>query len=146
MITLLRRLLRLDLARTEKQRAGDAGEKAAADHLKKLGYTIIARNWRSPHDKRDELDLVARDGEALVFIEVKTRAAGALVSGYHAVDARKKKVLRRTADAYLRGLAPGARPRTIRLDIIEVEHDAPSAPVVHHFENVPLFGKHYGEF
>ncbi len=145
MLALFRRLLRLGPARTAKQKSGDLGERVAADFLRQRGYKIIARNWRSPHDRRDELDLVARDGEVLVFIEVKTRAAGALVSGYHAVDARKKKVLRRAADAYLRALPAAARPRTMRFDIIEVAQADQAAPEVHHFESVPLFGKHYGE-
>src|SRR5476651_2734201 len=85
--------------------SGERGERLAADWLRReQGFAIIARNWRSPRDRRDELDLVARDGEALVFVEVKTRAAGALVPGYHAVDARKKTVVRRAAEAYLRRL------------------------------------------
>ncbi len=146
MFALFRRLLRLAPARTAKQKAGDLGERAAADFLRTRGYVIIARNWRSPHDRRDELDLVARDGEVLVFIEVKTRAAGALVSGFHTVDARKKKVLRRAADAYVRSLGARARPKTLRLDVVEVAHRPGGEPDVHHFENVPLFGKHYGEF
>lgn len=69
---------------------GDRGQQVAAAWLEReRGFTIVARNWRSPHDRRDESDLVARDGDALVFVEVKTRAAGALVPGYYAVDERK---------------------------------------------------------
>ncbi len=68
-------------------RAGVEGERLAARFLRKQnGYKIVARNWRSPRDRRDEIDLVCRDGLTLVFVEVKTRAADALVSGYHAVD------------------------------------------------------------
>ena len=85
--------------------AGARGEGAAADFLRHRGYGIVARNWRNPRDRRDELDLVCRDGATLVFVEVKTRAAGALVPGYHAVDRRKKRVLRRTIEAYLGQLA-----------------------------------------
>jgi putative endonuclease len=124
--------------------AGRRGEQLAASWLaRERGFRIVARNWRSPRDRRDEIDLVARDGEALVFIEVKTRGAAALVPGYHAVDARKKRVLLRAAQAYLAGLRE--KPRTIRCDVVEVEtpaKDAAGQPIVRHFENVELFPKH----
>ena len=98
---------------------GAAAEAAAARWLEReRGFRVIARNWRNPADRREEIDLVARDGEVLVFVEVKARARGALVPGYHAVDLRKKRVLRRAATAYLRSL--GRSPRTFRLDVVEV--------------------------
>lgn len=127
--------------RDERQARGADGERAAENFLcAKPGWKIVVRNWRSPRDRRDEIDLVCRDGEVLVFVEVKTRAAGALVGGYHAVDARKKRVLRRAAGVYLRGLGR-ARPTTVRFDVIAVEWAVSdkSAPIVSHFENVPLW-------
>lgn len=128
--------------------AGARGERLAAEWLRReRGFTIVARNWRSPRDRRDEIDLVCREGGALVFVEVKTRAAGALVPGVHAVDARKKRVVRRAATAYLAGL--GGTVRTFRFDIVEVElagsgakGPAAAAEIVH-FENVALFPKHF---
>lgn len=107
------------------------------------GFRIVARNWRSPSDRRDEIDLVARDAEVLVFIEVKTRAPAALVPGFHAVDARKKRVLRRAIRAYLAQLRP--KPRTFRFDVVEVVRgvEGAGAREVLHFENVPLFAKHF---
>ena len=99
--------------------AGARGERAAADFLQgRQGYAVVTRNWRSPRDQRDEIDLVCRDGDVLVFVEVKARAEGALVSGYQAVDERKKRALRRAVQAYLAQLTPA--PRTFRLDIVEV--------------------------
>jgi putative endonuclease len=122
--------------------AGARGEAAAADFLRReRSFTIVARNWRNPRDRREEIDLVARDGEVLVFIEVKTRAVGALVSGFNAVNTRKKAVLRRAATAYLRTLA--TPPVTFRLDIVEVALPPGAAPEVHHYENVALFPKHF---
>ena len=125
--------------------AGDRGERLAAAWLRReRGFTIVARNWRSPRDRRDEIDLVARDGEVMVFVEVKTRGADALVPGYYAVDDRKKRVLRRAAQAYLAGLRE--KPRTIRCDIVEVTLPVPGAvgePEIRHFENVALFAKHF---
>lgn len=126
----------------ENSAAGAAGEQLAAEFLGARGWRIIARNWRSPHDRRDEIDLVCRDGDILVFVEVKTRAATALVSGYHAVNKRKKQVLRRAAAAYLRGLHPP--PVTFRLDVVEVAVPGDGgAPEVRHFENIPLFSKYW---
>ena len=124
--------------------AGDRGERLAAAWLRReRRFQIVARNWRSPRDRRDEIDLVARDGDVLVFVEVKSRAANALVPGYYAVDRRKKRVLYRAIRAYLKQLQH--KPRTIRFDVVEVSlpGDADSAPTVLHFENVPLFGKHF---
>ncbi len=125
--------------------AGAAGERAAAEFLQRQrGLAIVARNWRSPRDRRDELDLVCRDGEVLVFVEVKTRAAHALVQGYDAISARKKKVLRRACATYLRALG-AARPQTFRFDVVEVStHAAGGPPEVRHFANVPLFPKKFG--
>lgn len=124
--------------------AGERGERLAADWLRReKRFSIVARNWRNPADRREEIDLVARDGEVLVFVEVKARATGALVPGYHAVDARKKRVLRRAVGTYLSQLQ--AKPLTFRFDIVEISHgaDAKGAPEILHFENVPLFQKHY---
>ncbi len=118
---------------------GASGERAAAAHLRReKGFTILRRNWR--HD-RDEIDLVCRDGEALVFVEVKTRAAHSLVGGYFAVNKRKKKALLRASRAYVAQLVE--KPRTVRFDIVEVEHVAGEQTALRHFENVPLFSKPY---
>jgi putative endonuclease len=117
---------------------GWVGEVRAERFLKGVkGFLIVARNWRRPGDRRDEIDLVCRDREVLVFVEVKTRSPDALVSGYHAVDGRKRWVLRRAIRAYLSLLR--VKPRTFRLDVVEVETGGP----VRHFENVELFSKYY---
>jgi putative endonuclease len=122
--------------------AGARGEQAAADFLRaRQGYAVVTRNWRSPRDQRDEIDLVCRDGDVLVFVEVKARAEGALVSGYQAVDERKKRALRRAVQAYLAQLTPA--PRTFRLDIVEVTLSARLPAQVMHYENAPLFPKGY---
>jgi len=122
--------------------AGARGEQAAADFLQgRQGYAIVTRNWRSPRDQRDEIDLVCRDGDVLVFVEVKARAEGALVSGYQAVDERKKRALRRAVQAYLGQLTPA--PRTFRLDIVEITLSGRLPAQVMHYENAPLFPKGY---
>ena len=144
MLGFLRRLW----SRPPDRDAGARGERLAADWLRReRQFAIVVRNWRNPRDRRDEIDLVGRDGDTLVFVEVKTRTAGALVPGYHAVDERKKRVLRRAAEAYLARLP--VKPRTFRLDVVEVtlpadaESGAAAQPQILHFENVPLFAKHF---
>lgn len=122
--------------------AGSRGEQAAAEFLRaRQGYTIVTRNWRSPRDQRDEIDLVCRDRDVLVFVEVKARAAGALVNGFQAVDERKRRALRRAVQSYLGQL--DAPPRTFRFDIVEVALSGRLPAQVMHYENAPLFPKGY---
>jgi putative endonuclease len=125
---------------------GEIGERLAEDFLRReRGYTVVAANWRLPRDRRAELDLVCRDGDVLVFVEVKTRLTGALVPGFYAVDARKKRALLRACSAYLRQLRPP--PQTYRFDIVEVGlpadgEGASTPPAINHFQNISLFPKH----
>lgn len=125
--------------------SGADAERLAADWLRReRGFSIVCRNWRNPRNRREEIDLVCRDQDVLVFVEVKARASGALVPGYFAVDARKKRVLARAARSYLRQLHPC--PSTYRLDVVEVSIppiDSDAAPELLHFENVPLFGTRF---
>lgn len=130
--------------RRNPEDAGASGERHAAAWLEReKRMRIIARNWRAPRDHRWEIDLVGRDGEALVFVEVKARADGALVPGYFAaVTRRKKKALLRATRSYIGQLR--IRPRTIRFDVVEVIRNANGEPgEVLHFENVPLFSKDF---
>ena len=121
--------------------SGGMGERLAADWLRReRGFSIVARNWRNPRDRREEIDLVCTDRDVMVFVEVKTRAAAALVPGYHAVDTRKKRVVRAAAKSYLRLLRPP--PGTYRFDIVEVElppNGSDVRPEIRHYENVRLF-------
>ncbi len=122
--------------------SGARGEAAAADYLqRRKGFIIITRNWRSPRDLRDEIDLIARDGDVLVFVEVKARSVNALVPGYHAIDQRKKRVLRRAVHTYLTALKDP--PLTFRFDVVEVAHSDRLPSQCLHFENIPLFPKGY---
>lgn len=92
-----------------------AGEGAAARHLEGRGLRILARNWRI---RMGELDLVARDGGVLVFVEVKTRVTGDFVDPALGVDHRKRRQLRRLAEAYLALERP--RPGPCRFDVVSV--------------------------
>lgn len=77
---------------------GMAGEEAAAGHLRTAGFRILARNWRRG---RLELDMVCRDGDTLVFVEVKTRSTGSLASPAEAVTPAKRRALFQAARLWL---------------------------------------------
>ncbi len=99
---------------------GEQGEDAAYFHLREHGYTIVARRWRSEKLNGD-LDLVAWDGDTLVFFEVKTRTARDLVTAQAAVDEHKERMLRRMASAYLRQYPERHRSGVpLRFDILSV--------------------------
>jgi putative endonuclease len=109
------------------------------------GFPIVARNWRSPHDRRDEIDLVCRDGEVLVFVEVKARTAGGAGAGI-LCGGRGGKNGCCGGSAPPTCAAAAEKPRTFRLDVVEVEMPtaaAGGAPVILHFRKCPLFPKHF---
>lgn len=96
-------------------RHGQLGERAARNHLSRLGLKFLTANFRSP---RGELDLVFRDGDCLVFIEVKTRSREDWVRPAAAVDRDKRRLLSQAALDYLRLLR---NPQIkFRFDIVEV--------------------------
>lgn len=96
-------------------RRGKLGEDAAKRHLQREGLKFLTANFRS---KRGEIDLVFRDGEFLVFVEVKTRSSEAWARPAAAVNARKRRLLSQTALDYLR-LLPEPWVN-IRFDVVEV--------------------------
>ena len=77
----------------------------------------------------------------MVFVEVRSRAAHALVGGFYSVNAKKKKVLLRGSKAYINQLQK--RPKHFRFDVIEVAISGHGEGDVRHYANVPLFSKHY---
>ena len=98
---------------------GAAGENLAAAHLRRRGYRIVARNVRADGV---EIDLIARRGPIVVFVEVKTRRGRRLGPPEQAVDARKRARLVRGAAAWLHANPHVAR--RARFDVIVCELDA----------------------
>jgi hypothetical protein len=89
------RFLRVrDDDRPEHLKTGSRGEEEAYFYLRKLGYVMVARNYRSPK-RHGEIDLIGWDKDVLCFIEVKTRTAGAMVPAEAAVDFEKRPAFRR---------------------------------------------------
>lgn len=114
----LRELLNTLLGRKEMPehlRRGILGEHAAKKHLRELGLKFLTANFKSD---RGEIDLIFRDGDCLVFVEVKTRSSEDWTRPAAAVDARKRQLLSQTALDYLNLL--GNPPVKIRFDIVEV--------------------------
>jgi putative endonuclease len=97
---------------------GTRGEEAALFHLRRNGYTIIARQWRSTK-LRGDIDLIGWDGGTLCFIEVKTRTSRDWEPAESAVDEEKKRMLRRMARAYLRR-CDNADDLNVRFDVVSV--------------------------
>jgi putative endonuclease len=94
---------------------GELGELAAKKHLRGLGLKFLTANFRS---KRGEIDLVFRDDECLIFVEVKTRSSESWIRPAASVNARKRRLLSQTALDYLKLLRQP--PVKIRFDIVEV--------------------------
>ncbi|MGE9289762.1 MAG: YraN family protein [Puniceicoccales bacterium] len=123
---------------TPQQKSGSLAESYAADWLQQnKGFRIVARNWRHGHG---EIDLIAKDRGVLVFIEVRARSEGALVSGFHSVTKKKRTTLRRCALGYLNRCHPA--PRHFRFDITEVVLNNGNVGDLRHFEHVPIFKKY----
>jgi putative endonuclease len=95
---------------------GRRGERAAEKHLRRNGYRIVARNFRAAGA---EIDLVAVDGETLVFVEVKTRRNRDAGAPEEAVDECKQKQIRRAAEMFATRYR--AEDVTMRFDIVAVD-------------------------
>jgi len=97
---------------------GIDGERAAYFHLRRKGYTIVARRW-SGGNLPGDIDLIAWHGPMLCFIEVKTRTARDITPAEVAIDMQKRRVLRRLARRYVRQL-PGETAPPVRFDVVSV--------------------------
>lgn len=103
---------------------GRFGEQTAARFLRGKRYVLNAVNYRC---RFGEIDVIVSDQTYLIFVEVKTRACGALTGGAEAVDANKRRRLWRAAEMYL-----AARPTDLqpRFDVVEVEYFPGTPPTV----------------
>ena len=100
---------------------GERGEREAVFYLRQQGYTVVARRWRTGR-LRGDADVIAWDGDVLCFVEVKTRAERtAMDPAEAAVDDDKRRMLRKMADAYVRGFPEAERGRVVvRFDVVAV--------------------------
>ncbi|HHJ12064.1 MAG TPA: YraN family protein [Chromatiales bacterium] len=100
----------------DRARLGRAAEQRAREHLEAHGLVCEASNWRCRHG---ELDLVMRDGDTLVFVEVRYRKSAAFGGAAASVDHRKQQKLLQAARHYLAGRG-GRQPRA-RFDVVAIE-------------------------
>ena len=117
-----------DGTRRDRAWLGNYGERVAADWLRSQGCRILARNFKGP--RRGEVDIIARDGKLLLFVEVKTRRQGTRIRPLDAVDATKQALIERGANAWLKRL--GTRDLPWRFDVIEVFAADGAKPRVNH--------------
>lgn len=110
---------------------GAWGEALAAAHLERLGWSILERNYRA---LRNEIDLVARRGEVVAFVEVKTRTRTGHGHPLEAIGARKRRGLALAASAWIASREED--PRLVyRFDAIAVSRGADGEPRIEHVED-----------
>lgn len=97
---------------------GQLGEDLAVRHLKRQGMRVLYRNFRATHG--GEVDIVARDGQVLAFVEVKTRTSEAYGRPVDAVNLDKRYLVSRGAFEWLRLLQGGSKEINYRFDVVEV--------------------------
>lgn len=110
---------------------GNQGERKAAGFLRKQGFRILARQYAN---RFGEIDLIARDGDCLVFIEVKTRRSDAAGRPVEAVDVQKQRKLTQTAMAYLK--RRGLLETRCRFDVVSIIWpEGSKTPEITHYKN-----------
>jgi putative endonuclease len=115
------------------QQTGRRGEEAAYFHLRKLGYIMVARNFRSPRC-RGEIDLIGWHKDVLCFVEVKTRTTRDVKPAEAAVDQHKRREIAAVIRDYLRRQPPSCQ---WRFDVVSVYYvEKPGAP------RLPSFARH----
>jgi putative endonuclease len=115
-----------------RKSTGRFGEEVAAAFLIRAGMEIVARNWRC---RDGEIDIVARDGSALVFVEVRTRSSRAFGRPEESIDLRKQRQVRKVAARYLNEATHHAR--SYRFDAVLVDLERADGPIrdVRHVRN-----------
>jgi putative endonuclease len=110
---------------------GDEGERLAARYLRRQGYKILARRYRTA---MGEIDLIARDGACIVFVEVKTRRSDVAGRPHEAVDSCKQAQLTRLALAFLKRY--GLLEQPARFDVISIVWEGTGTePQIVHYRN-----------
>lgn len=113
----------------QRHEIGKIGEDIATRYLEQIGYEIIQRNFEC---KIGEIDIIAKDKEEIVFVEVKTRASTLYGQPKDAVDVTKKKHIYRTAEFYI--YIRHLEKYSVRIDVIEV-YKKEGKFKVHHIKN-----------
>jgi putative endonuclease len=110
------------------QRIGKWGEEAAAEFLVQRGYVIIAQNFRTPYG---EIDIVARQGDITIFLEVKTRTSNTMGLPEASITSRKRQHMISAAEYY----AAESEIDHWQIDVVSIEGKLGSEPKITYFEN-----------
>ena len=110
------------------QRIGKWGEDTAAEYLTERGYEIITRNAHTPYG---EIDIVARQGDVTIFVEVKTRTSNKMGLPEESITARKREHMLAAADHY----AAEHEVDHWQIDVIAIEGKPGTTPKITYFEN-----------
>lgn len=110
------------------QRIGKWGEQAAAEFLLQRGYVIVAQNFRTPYG---EIDVIARQGDITIFVEVKTRTTNTMGLPEESITPRKRQHMISAAEYY----AAESKIDHWQIDVISIEGKPGSTPKITHFEN-----------
>ncbi len=122
----------MDSNTRSRKNLGNSGERVAALYLEERGMRIIARNVRT---REGEIDLIVQDGDALAFVEVKTRRGTKYGAPEEAVTPRKQLQLVRLAEAFLSG-EPEFANRDWRIDVVAIELDRTGKVIrINHIKN-----------
>jgi putative endonuclease len=111
----------------QRQAVGAYGERLASRYLQAAGLVLLDSNWRC---REGEVDLILRDGDDVVFCEVKTRRSDAYGTPAEAVAPAKVRRLRRIAACWLAERT--VRPRQVRFDVVSVLPQTRGASVIEH--------------
>ncbi len=112
----------------KRKQTGQQGEDIAASHLIEKGYKVVQRNWRC---SVGELDIIAENGDTLVFVEVRTRSSRRFGSAEESITPAKRARLVELAHAYLQ---EDESDRSWRIDVVAVQL-GPGLPQINHIEN-----------
>lgn len=113
-----------------KKRAGSKGENIACSFLTKLGYEIIERNYRY---ERGEIDIISKEGDTLVFVEVKYRKSLEYGPPELAISKGKQNQIKKVAQAYL--YENDIKDQSCRIDVIAILHLPNQKPTINHITN-----------
>ena len=111
---------------------GKWGEVLAAEFVEKQGYEILERDWKSGHH---DLDIIARDEDTLVIIEVKTRRNRLFGDPEEAIDYKKRLSLQSAINHYLKS---HRIKKPVRVDVISIVGMIGSSPEIDHIKDVTL--------
>ena len=114
-----------------KRATGELGEDLAAHFLERSGLAVLERNYRC---KAGEIDVIAQDGDELVFAEVRTRSGAAFGTPEESLTVRKRRKMAECAYSYL--AERGAHGRTWRVDLVAIELDRGRVVRVDHYKHV----------